>query len=287
MRPLRHSSTTAFATVCALVALLVSGCSTSPVRPPTPAAQLRTEDLLQMPTPLGERYYLILFGSETFIRHPSAVHTWATMVRVTENSENGPGVVEPHTISWGPASHKTRPWNFSVEPGVNMELHATIREMYELNEHIVMWGPYEVWHGNYTRFITQKAFMDSGQVGYQCIDNIGEAARTGGGCDCIHSISDMDPMFDRKGYSLIYFGVPATRNIVKQLMTRPVIIDAPRTHDWLLPCLGLDKYPIHRETYEGEVVSFSPERMRAALAEKSAGASLGIPLPWTTKTQTK
>lgn len=256
------------------------GCMSTPVRPNTPAAQLRTEDLLLQSPPPGERYYLILFGSETTLRHPSAVHTWATMVRVVHGPDCKPETIEPHTISWGPASHKTRPWNFCVEPGVNMGLHETICEMYKFNEHIIMWGPYEVWHGNYTRFVTQKAFMESGQVGYQCIDSVGEAARTGAGCDCIHSISDMDPMFDRKGYSLIYYGVPATRNIVKQIMTRPVIINAPCTHDWLIPCLGLDQYPIRREYYEGEVVSFSPDAMRAALAGKGKSGGVSIPLPF-------
>jgi hypothetical protein len=118
--------------------------------------------------------------------------------------------------------------------------------------------------------------MESGQVGYQCIDNIGEAARTGRGCDCIHSISDMDPMFDRQGYSLIYYGVPATRNIVKQIMIRPVIIDAPKTHDWLICALGLDRYPIRREFYSGEVVSFTPEAMQNALQQRSTGSSRGI-----------
>jgi hypothetical protein len=283
MRLLRPPSIAARAAACAAAALLISGCASSAVRPPTPAAQLRTEDLLQMPSPPGERYYLLLFGSETVIRRPSAVHTWATMVRVTEDSENGSGVIEPHTISWGPASHKTRPWNFTVEPGENGDLHGTIKEMYEFKEDITMWGPYEVWHGNYVRFLTQKAFMESGRVGYQCIDNVGEAARTGGGCDCIHSISDMDPMFDRKGYSLMYYGVPATRNIVKQIMTRPVIIDAPRTHDWLIPCLGLNCYPIQREFYSGEVVPFTPQAMQDALQQRAAGSSRTLfSIPWFT-----
>lgn len=279
MHPRRSSWLLKFAVLGCAGLLSFCGCMSTPVRPPSPATQLRTEDLLQQTPPPGERYYLLLFGSETTIRHPSAVHTWATMVRVVQGADGKPDTIEPHTISWGPASHKTRPWNFCVEPGVNMGLHDTIREMYKFDEHIIMWGPYEVWHGNYTRFLVQKAFMESGQVGYQCIDGVGEAARTGAGCDCIHSISDMDPMFDRKGYSLIYYGVPATRNIVKQIMTRPVVINAPCTHDWLVPCLGLDQYPIRREFYEGEVVSFTPEAMRAALAEKASGKSRGLSIP--------
>ena len=252
---------------------------------------------MQMTPPPGERYYLLLFGSENWCRQPRHVHTWATMVRVTGDPACGTGSIEPHTISWGPAEENcgapsdghepgwapVRPWYFKVVPGYNMRLHPTIDAMLKSKQHIVMWGPYEVWHGNYIRFMTQKTFMESGQVGYQCIDNIGEAARTGDGCDCIHSISDMDPMFSRERYPLTYFGVPATRNIVHQYMTRPVIINAPQTHDWLIPCLGLDRYPIERECYSGEVVPYSSQALAAALAGQSEGKPWEIVLPWTCK----
>jgi len=268
-----HLAPAVRAAVLLLSALLISGCASSAVRPPTPAAKLRTEDLLQMPKPSGERYYLCLFGSENFLRQPSHVHTWATMIRVVGDPASNDCTIEPRTISWGPATEKTRPWNLHVEPGANWDLHYTVGLMLKDKQRIVMWGPYEVWHGNYTRFTTQKAFMDSGQVQYQCIDNIGEAARTGAGCDCIHSISDMDPMFARERYPLTYFGIPATRNIVKQILTRPVVIDAPKTHDWLIPALRLTAYPIEREFYSGEFVSFTPQAMQEALQQRSEAGS--------------
>jgi hypothetical protein len=267
----------ATATACLVAALGSAGCAASKaVRPPTPAAELRTEDLLAMSPPPGERYYVLLFGSENFTRAPRHVHTWATMVRVVGDPACG-GSVEAHTISWGPLKENgepgwasIRPYYFKVLPGYNMDLDGTIREMLKAKQHIVMWGPYEVWHGNYIRFMTQKAFMESGQVGYQCIDNIGEAARTGAGCDCIHSVSDMDPMFSRDRYPLVFYGVPATRNIVRQYLSRPVIIDAPKTHDWLIPCLGLNQYPISRETFCGDSVPYSPQAIRASLAQQSS-----------------
>jgi len=122
-----------------------------------------------------------------------------------------------------------------------------------------MWGPYEVWHGGYRRFMTQRAFLESGQIGYQCIDSVGEAARLGNGCNCIHAITDMDPLFGRLEYPLGKFGQAASERIVKQIMERPVVIDPPRTHDWLIPALGLDRYTIVRRNYTGTVMPFSPE----------------------------
>jgi hypothetical protein len=254
------------------LALLTMGCASTAIRPPTPAAQLRTQDLMTVQPPPNERYYVMLFGSQRITRQPRYVHSWATVVKVTGDPQGGQGTVEAHTISWMPATLVIHPWRFRVEEGGNLELNFTIEEMLRHHEYIVMWGPYELWHGTYQRFMTQKAFMESGQVGYQCIDDIGEAARTGTGCDCIHAISDMDPMFSRDRYPLSYFGVPATRNIVRQIMTRPVIIDAPRTHDWLICQLGLDHYPIRRERYRGEAVPYSPEALRTLVEQGTDGA---------------
>ena len=60
-----------------------------------------------------------------------------------------------------------------------------------------MWGPYEVWHGFAHRFMVQKQFLDTGAVGYQCVDVRGEAAKLGNGCNCIHAVTDMDPIYPR------------------------------------------------------------------------------------------
>jgi hypothetical protein len=69
----------------------------------------------------------------------------------------------------------------------------------------------------------------------------------------------MDPYFDRGRYPLRYFGNRATLNIVRQIQTRPVLINPTVTHDWLYSAIGLDKYPIHRRQYEGKSVEFSLE----------------------------
>src|SRR5262249_46782124 len=132
-------------------------------------------------------------------------------------------------------------------------------------ERVSLWGPYEVGPGLAYRFGVQKAFMESGDVGYQCIDSLGEAARTGAGCNCIHSITDMDPQFDRNQYPLRYFGDSASRNIVRQLHDRPIIICPDADHSWLLTLLGLDKYPIERRSYHGRTVPYTPENLERFL----------------------
>ena len=44
-------------------------------------------------------------------------------------------------------------------------------------------------------------------------------------------------------------------------MIRPVVYDPPTTHDWLIPVLGLDKYPITRRNYFGRTVPNTPENV--------------------------
>ena len=113
--------------------------------------------------------------------------------------------------------------------------------------------------------------MESGRVGYQCIDSIGEAARHGNGCDCIHAITDMDPQFDRNEYPLTYFGDSASLNIVRQIHIRPIIVCPGADHGWLLPLLGLDRYPIERRHDHGRTVPYTPQDLERYMRRHDHG----------------
>jgi hypothetical protein len=177
-------------------------------------------------------------------------------VRAVEVPGGGCPTLEVQTISWLPTKLDINALSRHVEPGTNVELHDTIANSLRTRQEIALWGPYEVSYPFSYRFRVQKAFLDTGEVGYQCIDTIGEAARYGTGCDCIHAITDMDPVYPRGRYPLAFYGQPATANLVRRLMRSPITIDAPNTHDWLLPRLGLTQYPIERRTYRGQVVPY-------------------------------
>lgn len=249
---------------CVLVmAFIGSGCATFAKKPNTPADDITLAELLATPAPPNERYFLLVFGSESKPKVPKYTHSWATVVKVTELGPGVPPAIEPSTISWMPATLDIHAARLRVEPGVNLDLDTSIREMLKHDEKVVMWGPYEIWHGSYRRFMTQKEFIDSGAIGYQCIDSLGEAARTGRGSDCIHAITDMDPQYDRGRYPLTFFGVSASRHAVRQFLSRGAVIDPDRTHDWLISSLGLDKHPICREEYRGPMKPFNPEAIES------------------------
>jgi hypothetical protein len=247
------------------------GCAAFATKPPTPADDISPRQAAAITAPPGERYFVIVLGSQSTPKVPKFTHSWATVVKVSGGDKPNGRSIEPYTISWMPATLNIRTWARRAEPGTNLDLHVTIEEMLRNGEHVSLWGPYEVGPGFFHRFQVQKAFMESGKVAYQCIDSIGEAGQTGAGCNCAHAITDMDPLFDRKQYPLTYFGDSASRNIVRQLHERPIILCPEADHCWLLPALGLDKYPIDRQTYTGRTVPYTPENLERYLQATECG----------------
>jgi hypothetical protein len=258
VRPFLGVAMSRAVTLLVLAAVLpAAGCALLAKKTPTPAAQLDEKEMARVPPTPGERYYVLFFGSQDRTRRPAFTHTWATLVRAVEVPGCEPAL-DVHTISWLPTKLDIDALSTRVEPGTNVGLHETIANSLRTKQDIAVWGPYEVWHGFAHRFRVQKAFLDSGAVGYQCVDVIGEAARQGNGCDCIHAITDMDPVYPRSRYPLAFYGQPATANLVRRVMHSPVIIDPPRTHDWLIPRLGLNAYPIEVREYRGRVEGHTP-----------------------------
>jgi hypothetical protein len=250
-----------------LIIALLGACGAGPgVQPPSPARDLSIESLLALKKPEHEHYYVLIFGSQTPVRIPRYTHSWAVMVRTTEVPGKPLQINEVHTISWLPASLKVRAFKLQVEPGANLDLCTTIEEMLRNKERVSLWGPFETWQGFYVRFVTQKAFLESGALGYQCNDEFGEAARRGNGCNCFHALSDMDPQFDRRQYPLLEYGDRASENIVRQLFERPILVRPYQTHEWLIPALSLDQCPIARRQYSGCTKEFSPEAILEELA---------------------
>ncbi len=241
-------------------AALACGCALTAKKVPTPAAQITSSDLARLPKPADERYFLVLFGSQNILRQPQYTHTWAALIRVRGSDVGGcgtsaAGCIDPaldvQMISWMPAKGQIDALSKEVEPGRNFGLHESMKFALDTNQTVAVWGPYEVWHGFAYRFLVQKAFLDTGAVGYQCIDTWGEAGRLGNGCDCIHAITDMDPIYARGSYPLLYYGKPGTARVVRRFMHSPVFIDPKTTHDWLLPRLGLGAYPLEKRRYIG------------------------------------
>jgi hypothetical protein len=219
----------------------IAGCSSTTVRP-TAVTQARFQEL-ECPSPPGERYYMLVFASQSTPKLPRYTHTWATMVRVKDGGPNRSPEIESQTLSWLPNRRQVRTWDLHVQPGVNLALIPTIEEMRAQGQRVALWGPYEIHADLYRHVLAQKAFLETGIVGYQVLDNLGEAGSNGNGMNCIHALTAADERFGRPAWSC---GESTTESIVKHLADERAFIDPDRTHVWLIPALGLDAYPIIR-----------------------------------------
>jgi hypothetical protein len=257
--------------LCAALALLAVSCGRFAIRPPTPSAKLDSA-LLNYADP-GERFYAIVYASQTVPRRPPYSHTWATVVRVVDHPGRAPSI-EADTISWLPATLNIKPLRTRVEPGVNLGMHESIVYALGNHERVSMWGPYECRPSFYRRFLIQKEFIESGRVGYQCADNFGEAARTGNGCCCIHAVTDMDPEYGRENYPLIWFGDSASEHIVNRVHESGALLYAEIEHDWLIAALGLDAHCIVRRHYHDRLFDFP--RLQPGRVFRRAGNGPGV-----------
>ncbi len=237
----------------AMLAIVSSGCAFLAHQPQTPARQVSYKQLND-PVPAGDRYFLLVFGSQTTPKVPRFTHSWVTFVKVPAPVPGSPIAIEQHSISWMPATLCIRTFYPCVEAGVNLTLHDSIKMALGYHECVTMWGPYEIPSGLFNKLMIQKRFMESGTVGYQCIDTVGESGLTGDGSNCIHAISDADTLFRRQAYPLTYFGNSASLNILRKLVERGAIPDVKTTHDWLIPQLGLNQYEICRREYSPPLI---------------------------------
>ncbi|HEY8504852.1 MAG TPA: hypothetical protein VIL46_09740 [Gemmataceae bacterium] len=219
-----------------------------------------------------QRYFVLIFGGETRPKLPRYTHTWGTLVRATPCGPTpGSYALEVHTISWLPASLEIRPWVLRAEPGVNLDLHTTIRYCLANGEVVSLWGPYEVIppYGEriYARAMEQVARLESGRVLYKAIDpDIGR--RHENISDCIHAITDIDVYTRRTYYSeWLRFGDDASQFIVTNLVERGRI-DPCVTHPWVASALGLDAYPIVRRPHDPPMLESFFARVAARRAER-------------------
>jgi hypothetical protein len=189
----------------------------------------------------AERYYAMIFGSQSSPKLLQYTHTWAAYIRVVGEGDDPSGYeVYVHTISWLPASLEVRTWAILPEKGVNLDLYATLDTVLKNREHISMWGPFEMHQQVYERSLMVKAVLDSGSAEYRAISMRRNLLVS----DCIHAVAAVDPVFGRGHYPLIRIGKPASRFIARQVMTRSVFDQYQTDALWLVPRLGLDRYPI-------------------------------------------
>jgi hypothetical protein len=188
-----------------------------------------------------EFYYVMIFGSQSKPKLLQYTHTWATFIRaVGEGPDANNYSLYQHTISWLPQSLDVRTWSLFPERGVNLELYQTLEAVYRDREHVTMWGPFRIHPVVYERSLRVKEILDSGAAEYRAISTPRNLLIS----DCIHAVAAIDPVFGRGHYPLVRIGKPASRYIARQVMSRSVFDQWQGDNSWLIPRLGLHRYPM-------------------------------------------
>jgi hypothetical protein len=183
----------------------------------------------------GDTYFVIVFGSEhPVIKAPRYSHTFATFIHLTPDRR-----IEEFTISWLPLNGDIRPLCPAPEVGRNFTLVETLRLSEENGLVVARWGPYQIDPDLWNRAVLQKQRLESGQVLYRAFDG---GSPTGEVSNCQHAVSFMarDPR-DRRTWILVFpasWGQSGSYWVA--LTLRPWYVEPCRTHDWLIPYLGLN-----------------------------------------------
>ena len=175
---------------------------------------------------------------------PEAAPLHAHLGHARAGRRRGPDLntynLELSTISWLPPTLDVkvlRPW---PEPGVNLDLYQTLQAVTANNESITMWGPFVVHpHSGSGRWIRQ--ILESGQAEYRAISTAAEhpdqrlhprGGRGGSRCSAVTTIRSSASASPPRATS-------PTSSCSGALFDQYQYNNA-----WLIPRLGLDRYPI-------------------------------------------
>jgi hypothetical protein len=188
------------------------------------------------------RYYFIIYGGQSVPYRPRTAHTWATFAKATP-MVTGQLAVESFTISWLPAGGRVRPLKLRSEPGKNYSLEETFAIAEEQHARVSMWGPFEIDAGRYELAVEQAAFLESGAPRYRVLDTLGFNRSVQ---HCVHAVTYADPVLSRAIQPVLQVGEPGTSRLAGRYLRIGAFVGGGVTHDWLIPALGLDAYPVVR-----------------------------------------
>lgn len=188
------------------------------------------------------RYYFILFGGQSVPFRARTAHTWAIWVKTTP-TVTGAVMVESVTISWLPAGGRVEPFRLRRTTGKNYSLEETFAVAAADNDRVSMWGPYETDAERYERAVAQARLLESGAIGYRVLDSIGLRYSVQ---HCVHAVTYADPVLRRRFQPVIQVGEPGTSRLASRYLRTGALRHPDLKHDWLIPVLGIDRYPVIR-----------------------------------------
>ena len=198
--------------------------------PPTSASQ-------HDPKPEHVSYYMVVFASQRGANEPRYSHTFATFVSVTGRGENEDHEIEIHTLSWLPKSLNIVILRAQTEPGINLDLQASLDWAASVQARVTAWGPYRIQEELYQAARNQIDRLNGGGIAYKAFKLLDRSEAT----NCIYALADIE-----QGRGLLSAGTAhgeaASQMVVRHFQRR--IIHPEQTHDWMRGRLGLEKHAV-------------------------------------------
>lgn len=131
-----------------------------------------------------ERAFLLTFTAQNEPKAPRQTHTWGLLIRC-----QGRQAAAIDVISWLPQTGVIVPTRLTVEPGRNFGHDETLDWCRATGiGRVTVWGPLEVDGRVVQEFVRRRAMLESGAVGYQMADFLGEALVRQNGYNCVSAL---------------------------------------------------------------------------------------------------
>jgi hypothetical protein len=194
---------------------------------------------LAAPAGAEEKYFLVVFGSQRKVFQPDYTHSSAAFVKaVGTGPDLGTYRFETQMISWLPATLNVQVLSALPEPGVNLDLHGTLRLALARQEVLARWGPYRVEKELYDKALAQLVRLREGRVRYKALDS-GFPCETAS--NCIHAVADVT------GRGWLRIATPGWGHFASYVLTqrfRPWVLDDGKVYPEVAEKLKLGKYPM-------------------------------------------
>ena len=194
-------------------------------------------DLGAQPQPEAfDEYYLAIFSSQGNPKVPNRTHNWGVAVHVQIVGEHRE-VVSYDAISWMPRTLEINMLRLRVEQGVNLSHEQSVAIAARTGQRVSLWGVYLISSDSYLRFQNQRARLISGQLGYQCLDTIGEAGNRRNGVNCVHALADFASLMPKVPVAAQPYGDESAAVMAQALVRRGLVGNPYADVSWVIEAM--------------------------------------------------
>jgi hypothetical protein len=185
---------------------------------------------------------MVVFATQGNANEPRHSHTFAAFVRAAAKGMNPDDYeTEVHTLSWMPRSLNIAVLRPRPEPGVNLDLPATLDWAASVQARVTAWGPYRIHEKLYQAARNQIDRLNSGELAYKAMNITNRADAT----NCIYALADID-----QEQGLLSTGTArgeaASLMVLRHFKHR--MVEPNQTHEWINDRLGLKNQAVTFKT---------------------------------------